>query len=299
MRPFRFLAPVLVTLLLLAGCSAPDGTAVSYQPKYLPVEFVLDDQGNISVQGSKSLITDIGTFSVSATYELPAKNDDDLYIYIRDQKQSRDRVFLLRDAGDELTAVLDGTTTVKVKDDRIIIDITSAKVRLIKFQQGSADQKVTDGSSVFPQTPPTGQDFKKNDILGRIDVESLKLDGDTVTLVAVVSNATSGSSISVFKSVRCKTLDSTGVLLQTIDCKLQGSRLSRRMTVDSGDARRFTFDGTVDQSSTVRSLKVEFKLCQKAKFICGQDAVIVPMYLELPAPPGQQAENTPAPSTSS
>jgi hypothetical protein len=55
---------LVAVALLLVGCTA--GTTVQFQPEFLPVKFSINSQGHISVGMSSTLVTELGTISISA-----------------------------------------------------------------------------------------------------------------------------------------------------------------------------------------------------------------------------------------
>ena len=109
---------------------------MKYGPPLLPVEFVISEDG-ISVEADRSIVTPVGSFSVGAKYELPYREPDTIYVFIRDN--GFDKVYNVRTGGGEFTAVVDGTTTIQVKDGRVLIDVSEGSVRSIKFQRVEAD----------------------------------------------------------------------------------------------------------------------------------------------------------------
>ncbi|MFH1855432.1 MAG: hypothetical protein ABH810_03465 [bacterium] len=138
---------ISVVILFLVGCS----TSVSYKPPLLPVKFVIDNTGKISVVGEISLVTFIGEFSIGAEYTINSEPDNILVI-IRDQSRGShglDTIYRVHTNGDELTVVLNGETTVQVANKQVIIDVTNAEVKSIEFKRAE-DSGVT--SSGFWKT---------------------------------------------------------------------------------------------------------------------------------------------------
>ena len=142
MRQHATIQALLISLvtLLLVGCSA----SVSYKPPLLPVKLVIDNAGNISVEGEVSIVTFVGEFSIGAEYTLSSKPDSILVI-IRDRNKGTrglDTIYRVRTSGDEFTVVLNGETTVQVVNKQVIIDVTNANVKTIEFRRADEDTKV-------------------------------------------------------------------------------------------------------------------------------------------------------------
>lgn len=118
---------------ILAACSA----SVSYKPPLLPVKFVLDSAGNISIVGESSLVTFVGEFSIGAQYMLYSEPDS-ITVIIRDRKKGNhgfDTVYRIRTGRDEFSAVLNGETTVQVVNKQVLIDVTNADIKSIEFRR--------------------------------------------------------------------------------------------------------------------------------------------------------------------
>lgn len=53
-------------VLILVGCESPYYSEISYQPPALPIKVVIDSQGDVHTEISKSLQTPLGTFEITA-----------------------------------------------------------------------------------------------------------------------------------------------------------------------------------------------------------------------------------------
>jgi hypothetical protein len=131
----------------LSACSSGSTTPeVKYKPEFLPVELVIGPEG-INVQGDARIVTPIGEFSIGANYSLPARDRGSIYVIIRDRKRGSvgyDKIYMVRAGSDQFNAVVNGTTTIQIKDGQVTIDVTAGKVKKIQFQKGT--QAIPEGS---------------------------------------------------------------------------------------------------------------------------------------------------------
>ncbi|MEU7892342.1 hypothetical protein AB0B45_05685 [Nonomuraea sp. NPDC049152] len=134
---------VLLVIAVLVGISACSDTEVkgSFRPAFLPVS--LDwGPGGLKVSGQTSLVTPVGVFSIGAEYALPDKEDDALYVIVRNADEvpqgqidvGFDHIYKVRAGSGEFTAVVNGTTKIQVVDRTVLIDVTRGEVRTIQFQ---------------------------------------------------------------------------------------------------------------------------------------------------------------------
>jgi len=63
-----------------------DRVKVEYKPPFIPAKLVIDNQGNVAIEGEASLVTPVGEFSIGAEYELK-REEDSLLVIIRDRKK--------------------------------------------------------------------------------------------------------------------------------------------------------------------------------------------------------------------
>ncbi|SCF19049.1 hypothetical protein GA0070561_4119 [Micromonospora saelicesensis] len=132
------LIPLLLALVL-AGCD-PEGEGkgkVKYKPALLPVALTVGPDG-VAVEGETSIVTPIGEFSIGAEYSLPPRDGSTIYVLLRDTKKGAtgfDRVFKVQTGRDQLTVVVNGTTTIQVKDGQVLIDVTGGAVKKIQFKR--------------------------------------------------------------------------------------------------------------------------------------------------------------------
>jgi hypothetical protein len=112
-------------------------TNVTYQPLlFLPLSFNLSAAG-VSIQGNKTLATPVGEFSIGAHYALAPTDGRSIYVVLRDHKAGYDRVFNVRTGSESFTTVINGTTSINVTNDQVIIDVTSGNIKKITFRRAS------------------------------------------------------------------------------------------------------------------------------------------------------------------
>ena len=127
---------VLVAFLaaLCAGCRGNVEPELSYKPAYLPVEFTFGSSG-FSVRGENSIVTPIGQFSIGARYSLPPHSSNSIYVILRNRRTGYDRIFEVRSGSDQFDAVVNGTTNISIANDQVLIDVTSGKIKKIRFKR--------------------------------------------------------------------------------------------------------------------------------------------------------------------
>ncbi|WP_141703867.1 hypothetical protein [Planobispora rosea] len=134
---------ILLAILILAttGCSSTE-VKTTYHPMFVPVKFEWSPSG-IKVSGESSIVTPIGVFSIGAEYALPEKAENAVYVIIRDAKGSPDNpdslgfdhIYLLKGGSGQLTAVVNGTSSIQVVDGQVLIDVTAGDVQTVEFKE--------------------------------------------------------------------------------------------------------------------------------------------------------------------
>jgi hypothetical protein len=126
-----------LVLLILTACVACGSTIepeVTFKPEFLPVELVLGPSG-FSIEGNDSLATPIGSFSIGAHFELPAQSQGSIYVILRDRKTGYDRIFQIFSGNSQFTAVVNGTTSISITKDQVLIDVTDGDIKKIAFKR--------------------------------------------------------------------------------------------------------------------------------------------------------------------
>lgn len=143
---FASLAVAAVAVLPVSCGTNPDAQ-VGYKPPILPVKFVLSSSG-VTISGDRSLVTPMGTFSVGAKYSLSPSKSDSVYVIIRDKDQGEtgfDQIYEVKSGQGEFTAVVNGTTTIQVRDRQVLIDVTDGKVNSIELKGVERTANISEG----------------------------------------------------------------------------------------------------------------------------------------------------------
>jgi hypothetical protein len=139
---WRF-ALVVALATLCVACGGHVEPELHYKPAFLPVEFTIDSKG-ISVEGDSELATPIGSFSIGAQYSLPQPNPDTIYVILRNRRTGFDRIFQVQSGGDQFMAVVNGTTSISITNNQVLIDVTNGKIKRIAFKRVS--NQIAEGS---------------------------------------------------------------------------------------------------------------------------------------------------------
>ncbi|MFC5921915.1 hypothetical protein [Micromonospora vulcania] len=127
----------MLLVLALTGCDPETEGKVRYKPVLLPVSLTVGPDG-VAIEGETSFITPIGEFSIGAEYSLPPRDGSTIYVLLRDRKKGKtgfDQVFKVQTGRDQLTVVVNGTTTIQVKDGQVLIDVTGGAVKKVQFKR--------------------------------------------------------------------------------------------------------------------------------------------------------------------
>ena len=126
-----------VLAIVMASCTTQPDAELQFKPALLPIKFTLNSSG-IDVTGEKTLVTPIGEFSIGAKYSLPPKDDDSIYVIVRNRKEGAsgfDHTYHVQSGKGEFAAVVNGTTTIQVVDRQVLIDVTDGNVQSIEFKE--------------------------------------------------------------------------------------------------------------------------------------------------------------------
>ena len=158
----------ILFILLVQVCVSCEGR-VSYEPPVLPVSFLVNESGDISIVGEASMVTFLGEISIGSKFNLKEQKRG-LLVVFKDEKAKgggRKEYYLVNTGDREIVAVVDGKTRIEAQERRIKIDITNSKLRKITFKNEKLqkennisveDKKQLDrggffdigGSNVFP-----------------------------------------------------------------------------------------------------------------------------------------------------
>jgi len=127
--------PILA--LLCSACGGSVDPTLSYRaPAFLPFSITIGKHdGNPTIEGNLSWITELGTFSIGAQYELPPPVSGTIRVILRNRRAGFDEIYQVRTGGDQFAAVVNGTTTISVSQDQVLIDITDGTIQEITFKR--------------------------------------------------------------------------------------------------------------------------------------------------------------------
>ena len=130
----------LVLLLCASSCDNSTGVEgeVGYQPPFLPFRFVLDNHGEVSIQGETQLVTFLGVFDINM--KVPIKvEEDNLIIIIKDTNRVGEEIvvyeYKIESGQDEFVAVVNGRTAIGISQRQVVIDVSDGTVESIEFQK--------------------------------------------------------------------------------------------------------------------------------------------------------------------
>jgi hypothetical protein len=131
---------VILIALICSACRGSVSPDLSYKaPAFLPFHISIGKQGgNPTISGNVSWISELGTFSIGGQYELPPPEPGYIRVVIRDRQTGFDRVYQVRTNGDQFAAVVNGTTTISVSQDQVLIDVTKGNIQEIEFKRVSS-----------------------------------------------------------------------------------------------------------------------------------------------------------------
>jgi hypothetical protein len=127
------LALVVAILAVCAGCGSNFSAGVKYKPLYLPVTLSVGISGD-TIEGNVSFASDIGQFSIGARYNLEPSRPGSIYVILRSRKTGYDHIFEIKTGGDQFTAVVNGTTSISITNNQVLIDVTNGNIKKISFK---------------------------------------------------------------------------------------------------------------------------------------------------------------------
>ena len=131
--------------IIALGCTSC-ATRFTYEPPYIPIQFQIDLDGNISIQAEKEIRTPLGEFGFESG--MPPSVDQGLLIIFHDNRQEQDRVYHLCTEGDEFSAIINGKTVIQITRRKITIDISDGTVESVEIKvQGISNTRVEGGCS--------------------------------------------------------------------------------------------------------------------------------------------------------
>lgn len=138
--------------LFLTGCGGTVTPTVSFKGSILPFDFSISTDGKSTIEGDISYAAPIGTFSIGAKYDLPQKDSKSIFVILRNRRTGFDKVYEVRTEGGQFNAVVNGTTSITVTRDQVLIDITSGTIRKITFKQVNNQLSEAPSAGWWPST---------------------------------------------------------------------------------------------------------------------------------------------------
>lgn len=149
----------LVTLgcsLSLTACSVVG--SVSYKPPFVPIEFVIDTQGHISIQADASITTPIGDFGVGASAEQnvqPPSNGLLMFVQRLVGGKPMDAGFQVNENATVKTVVIDNDITLQFAGNLISVDARGHHTILLTSPSAATSQPTSTRQSHQPQPTST------------------------------------------------------------------------------------------------------------------------------------------------
>lgn len=138
-------AVALVMMVGVSGCAASEVKA-SYRPALLPVKLEWGN-GDMNITGETSIVTPVGVFSVGLEHAVVAKKKEDaLYVVFRNRDARLpgapvagvDHVYEVLSSGGRFVAVVNGTATIEISDQEVLIDVTDGALKVVEFKGAQA-----------------------------------------------------------------------------------------------------------------------------------------------------------------
>jgi hypothetical protein len=122
----------VLVLGFVTGCDG--GT---YEPPFVPIIFRIDSSGNITWEGTTTMVTPIGRISLGKV--APSPSAGEIVVTIRDTRRAlSDDVYVVKGGKGRFVAVTDGETRIEIEQGRVLIDITKGNVKFIRLERDSA-----------------------------------------------------------------------------------------------------------------------------------------------------------------
>jgi len=134
----RAIGVSLVLALAMPGCSIFDSGSVGYKPPFVPIEFSINTEGEISVSIVGELVTPLGTFSVEGAKTVGLSQPDDAtLVVIREPVGGAQRDHAYRiNTNQELHVELDGKFLADIARNRVTISIVKGKAATVRITEG-------------------------------------------------------------------------------------------------------------------------------------------------------------------
>jgi len=151
-RGTAYLLAIFALLGMVSACKGTISPEASFKSNVLPFSISIGASGDSTIEGSLSWATDIGEFSIGARYELPPRPGNSIFVILRDRHTGYDKIYEVRTDGEHFNAVVNGTTSITVTNDQVLIDITNGNIKSVTFKQVTSQISEASASGWMPKT---------------------------------------------------------------------------------------------------------------------------------------------------
>ena len=130
----RFMLAIVVSLAFLMASCGTLGASYTPPAPFPPITFTIDSAGNISAHLDPRLVTEVGTFTLSAGVSSSLQPEDHTMLVVIRHKQNGstvDTVYKIQTDQDKVIVIVDGRTIVQVTNRKVVIDASQGNVKSI------------------------------------------------------------------------------------------------------------------------------------------------------------------------
>ena len=124
----------LISLLMIC-CSpsiyADEGLNISYKVPFVPLEITFDSDG-ISFNGTKTIVTPLGSFSLGYSKYASKFDEDYTYVIIEDMNLKKEHIYKIKDKK-KLKLITEGRTEITITKNRVRIVVEKGSHFTVKF----------------------------------------------------------------------------------------------------------------------------------------------------------------------
>lgn len=146
-------------IITLSGCNVTDlpfmggqetpEFSLEYQPPFVPVTFVLNEEG-ITLEGGVSMVTPIGRFGVGVDY--PVAEFGQMTLVLRDRTKGEDNIYHVT-VENEVRILLQGRAEISINRKGVMtVDMTEGELQAISFT--NEEQPIGIASAEYMAVPP-------------------------------------------------------------------------------------------------------------------------------------------------
>ncbi len=139
-----FLIPLLM-ICYSPSVYADEGLNISYKVPFVPLEIVFDSDG-ISFNGTKTIVTPIGSFSLGYSKYASKFDEDYTYVIIEDMNLKKEHIYKIKDKK-KLKLITEGRTEITITKNRVRIVVEKGSHFTVKFSVEGEDEAESSSSS--------------------------------------------------------------------------------------------------------------------------------------------------------